>query len=64
MSTTLTTIQGVQALVCAPEGALLASERDAPELLSEAMHHGAEVIVVPIERVDGDFFRLQTRLAG
>ena len=42
----------------------LKSERDAPELIGEAMSSGAELILVPVERLAEDFFHLKTGLAG
>lgn len=64
MSDTLTTIQSVQVLVCTPDGEKLKSERDALDLIGEAINQGAEVILVPVERLGDDFFQLKTRLAG
>lgn len=64
MSATLTTIQSVQVLVCTPDGEKLKSERDALDLIGEAINQGAEVILVPVERLGDDFFQLKTRLAG
>jgi len=32
--------------------------------MSEAAGHGARFIVIPAERLDDDFFRLETRIAG
>lgn len=64
MSDTLTTIQGVQVLSCAPGGEKLRSEQNALDLIGEAMQQGAEVILVPVERLENDFFQLETRLAG
>lgn len=64
MVDTLTTIHGVQVLVCASDGEKLRSERDALDLIGEAMQQGAELILVPVERLEDDFFQLKTRLAG
>jgi Domain of unknown function (DUF4180) len=64
MSDTLTTIQGIQVLVCVPDGEKLKSEQDALDLIGEAMQQGASVIIVPVERLEDDFFQLKTRLAG
>jgi len=64
MPDTLITIQNMQALVCAPDGEKLKSERDAADLIGEALSSGAELIVVPVERLEDDFFELKTRLAG
>jgi hypothetical protein len=64
MADTLTTINNVQALVCAPDGKKLASEQDAVDLIGEAMYSGAQMIIVPVERLEEDFFQLKTGLAG
>lgn len=64
MADTLTTINNVQTLVCAPEGKKLASEQDAVDLIGEAMYSGAQMIIVPVERLEEDFFQLKTGLAG
>jgi Domain of unknown function (DUF4180) len=64
MPDTHTTIQDVQVLICAPDGNKLASERDALDLIGEAMQQGAKVVLVPVERLEEDFFHLKTHLAG
>ena len=64
MSDTLTTIHDVQVLVCAPDEKKLTSEQDALDLIGEAMYSGAELILVPVERFEEDFFQLKTGLAG
>lgn len=64
MSNTLTTIHGVQVLVCEAEGKKLQSEQDASELVGEAFQEGAELIIIPVERFEDNFFQLKTRLAG
>jgi Domain of unknown function (DUF4180) len=48
--------------VCPGEGKKLRTDRDAVDLISEAS--GAEMIVIPLGRLDEDFFRLRTRVAG
>src|SRR5581483_7168098 len=64
MPDTLTTIQNTHVLVCAPDGEKVKSERDALDLIGEAMDAGAEVILVPAERLEETFFQLQTQIAG
>src|ERR1051326_1262431 len=64
MPETVTTMQGVQVLVCAPDGAKIASEQDAVDLIGESLQEGATVVVAPVERLTADFFQLKTRLAG
>ena len=48
--------------LCPAEGKKLRTDRDAVDLIGEAS--GAEMIVIPMERLDEDFFRLRTRVAG
>ena len=64
MSDKLTTIHGAQVLVCAPDGEKLKSEREAVDLIGEALQEGAEWILVPVERLEDEFFQLKTGLAG
>ena len=64
MSNTFTTIHGVPILVCAPDGDKLKSERDALDLIGEAMSSRVALILVPVERLAEDFFQLKTGLAG
>ncbi len=64
MTDTLKTIYGKQVLACAPDGEKLNSENDALDLIGEAMQHGASLILVPVERLDDEFFQLKTGLAG
>jgi len=47
---------------CASAGAKLRTDWDAVALLNEA--RGSEWIVIPVERLDQDFFRLRTGVAG
>ncbi len=54
----------MQVFECAPEGEKLKTERDALDLIGEARQQGASLVVIPAERLDDDFFRLKTRLAG
>lgn len=45
-------------------GAPLESERDAVELIAEAVSSDARFVAIPVERLSRDFFRLSTRKAG
>jgi hypothetical protein len=51
-------------MVCPVDGRKLRNDRDAVELIGEALQAGAEMVVLPVERLDEDFFRLRTRVAG
>ena len=55
---------GVQVLACAPDGEKLKSEGDALDLIGETLQQGTSLILVPVERLDDEFFQLKTGLAG
>ncbi len=57
-------INGVRILECSPTGSKLRSERDALDLISAALQHRAAMMTIPIARLDDDFFRLKTGVAG
>ncbi|MCU1549733.1 MAG: hypothetical protein JWR36_293 [Glaciihabitans sp.] len=61
---TIDLINGITVLQYAADGALLASERDAVELVNEAFNAHAQLVAVPVERFDDMFFHLSTRIAG
>lgn len=46
------------------DGAPIATEAQATDLIGEAVYAGAERIVFPAKRLSPDFFRLGTGLAG
>ncbi|MFJ3162121.1 DUF4180 domain-containing protein [Streptomyces kanasensis] len=60
----LRTIHDVPVWVCPAEGSPVATEQDALDLIGDAGYHGARWVVLPVERLDGAFFRLRTRVAG
>jgi hypothetical protein len=49
---------------CPAAGKKLRNDRDAVELIGEALHAGAGIVAIPVERFDADFFRLRTCIAG
>jgi hypothetical protein len=57
-------LHGVRVLECAPDGNKTRSDRDAIELIGEALGNGAGLVAIPAEQFDDDFFRLSTRIAG
>lgn len=57
-------LHGVRVFECAAEGPPLRSDRDAVDLMSQALEHDARFIVIPAERLSDDFFHLKTRVAG
>lgn len=46
------------------EGPKLESERDATDVIGEALGAGADLVLIPAERLGDDFFQLSTRKAG
>ena len=56
--------QGVPVLMCAPHGPPVRREDDALGLIVSAGGQGAELVVLPVERLGDDFFELSTGLAG
>ncbi len=46
------------------DGAPIGSESDATGLIGDAAGGGAEIMVIPAERLDADFWSLETRMAG
>jgi hypothetical protein len=64
MAATSYEVHGVRILACAPDGKKLHGDRDAVALIEEAIRHDADLILIPVERLADDFFRLRTRVAG
>jgi Domain of unknown function (DUF4180) len=64
MTDQLTEIHGVAALVCAPDGEPVRTEGDAMDLIGAAFGSDAALVVVPVERLSDEFFRLSSGLAG
>src|SRR5215469_15393549 len=63
MSVNLSEVHGVRVIEC-PADVQLRSERDAADLISLAREHEADFLVVPVERLEDDFFRLSSGVAG
>ena len=57
-------LHGVRIFLCSTEGPPLLSDRDAVDLMSAASEHRPKLIVIPVERLNDDFFNLRTRIAG
>jgi hypothetical protein len=64
MSETVTDRHGVRTLVCAPGGTMLRTDREALDVIGQALHHEAELVAIPSKRFDDAFFMLSTRVAG
>jgi pyruvate/2-oxoacid:ferredoxin oxidoreductase alpha subunit len=56
-------LQGVPVLVCAEDGEPIASTQDALDVIGAAFSR-ADVVAVPVRRLDDQFFALRTGLAG
>ena len=54
----------MRVLECAAGEPALRNDRDAVDLIGKAFAHRAKLIVIPVECLDDDFFRLRTRIAG
>jgi hypothetical protein len=63
-TTTLTTINGTLTLVYAADAPQLTTERVALDVIAEALQAGAELVIVPVDRLGDDFIKLRTGLAG
>jgi len=64
MSFSLADLAGHRALVLSPTGPLLRSEDDARDLIQETFGTDIRLAVVPVERLDPEFFALRTGVAG
>ncbi|MFD1521198.1 DUF4180 domain-containing protein [Pseudonocardia yunnanensis] len=60
----VTNIRGTHVLVCAPDGPKLRTSGDAVEMIGEALYQRADLVAVPVERLDPGFFTLSTGIAG
>ena len=57
-------IHGVRVLDVEVDGPTLGSERDAADLVGASYSERALLICIPVQRLDPDFFRLRTGMAG
>ena len=64
MSFQRVSLAGQQALVADLAGPLLRSEDDARDLIQETFGTDIRLAVVPVERLDPEFFELRTGVAG
>ena len=54
----------MSAFILDSSGPVIASERDATDLIGDAFGQGADLVVIPVERLSPEFFRLASGLAG
>lgn len=64
MPDTLDVRHGLRIWQCSTDGPVLAGERDATDLVGQALSEQADWVVVPVSRLDPGFFTLGTGLAG
>ena len=64
MADQMTEIHGVPTLVCAPDGPVIGTDRDAVDLIADAHGQGASLVALPVQRLVPEFFRLRTGVAG
>lgn len=64
MSGVVETIGGIRMLVFGAEGGPMRGDRDAVDLIGDAMGLDVSWIVLPVERLGDPFFVLATRIAG
>jgi hypothetical protein len=57
-------LHGLTVLVCAPDGPVLRDDRDAVDLIGEALGRGVELVLLPVPRLADEFFTLSTGIAG
>jgi hypothetical protein len=50
--------------ICDPDGGRLRAEQDAVDLIGEAGYRRARWVALPAGRLDEDFWRLSTKVAG
>lgn len=64
MSGQIGEIGGLRVFAWAPDGPLLATSRDASDLIGDAFSVDAQLVVIPAGRLSPDFLRLSSGLAG
>ena len=64
MTETVSEAHGVRMLHCSADGPVLADEGGAVELVALALAQRADMVVIPVRRLDPRFFTLSTGLAG
>ena len=57
-------LHGTRVLKCELDGEKLRGERDVTDLIGNALAQRADLIVIPVERLEEEFFQLRTRVAG
>jgi len=60
----ITELHGVPIMIVSPDGPPFTGEADVTDLIGDAFGYGAELVVLPAERLPDDFFTLRTGIAG
>jgi hypothetical protein len=60
----LVELHGVSTMIIPSDGPPLAGEPDLTDLIGQAMFDGAELVVIPTDRLADEFFSLRTGVAG
>ncbi|MDG4773713.1 DUF4180 domain-containing protein [Solwaraspora sp. WMMD792] len=63
MADEIVELAGVPVLVCAADGPTIAGEQDALDVIGQTFA-GAEIVAIPVARLDERFFALRSGLAG
>jgi Domain of unknown function (DUF4180) len=64
MPDTISDRHGLKVFLCDPDGTTLSTDQDAVDLIAQAIQHYADVVAIPVGRLDDRFFTLSTRVAG
>jgi hypothetical protein len=64
MTENLVSIEGRSVFVCPAEGALPRGGQAAVDLIGQVRSNRAEVVIVPVQRLDPEFFELRTGVGG
>ena len=64
MSARVQQIEGHRCIVLADDGAIIRSAEDARAIVEEALSERARRVVIPVARLDRDFFALRSGVAG
>ena len=64
MADTIETRNGIRILNCDPNGPVIRTDRDAVDLIGAALSERCSMVVLPVERLGDDFFKLKTRILG
>jgi hypothetical protein len=55
---------GVRVLRCSSDGPTIRTDRDAVDVIASSIEHESTFVVIPVERLDEDFFVLKSGIAG